>query len=211
MSRKYNPATMPTMSSALYKGLNDISSLLESLQKLSRSETEVWTEEQRANDPETFDDLMATIENLKELELKEIPKENLNNLLKGFLFAQEMFDNTSMDFFYQQHKDKYEVLFNRGSNQDKIIFQGSSAEGLSILRIDEIVNSKSEASYGQLKWRRLFDFDILCVKNMEVIDGVVNGMADVFTPCKHSGEPLLMMRWGTGQRRKRHLYWSMLS
>ena len=147
MSRKYNPATMPTMSSALYKGLNDISSLLESLQKLSRSETEVWTEEQRANDPETFDDLMATIENLKELELKEIPKEILNNLLKGFLFAQEMFENTSMDFFYQQHKDKYEFLFNRGSNQDKIIFQGSSAEGLLILRIDEILNARSEASY----------------------------------------------------------------
>ena len=113
------------------------------LQEVSKSEREVWMEEQKSFDPATFDVLLATIERLKLLEPMNVSEENLNNILKGLLFSQEMFVNTSMDFFYQQHRDKYEFLFNRGSPQDKIIFQGSSAEGLSILRIDEILSAKS--------------------------------------------------------------------
>ena len=183
---------------------------MELLQKLTKSETDIWSEDQKAKDPDTFDVLMAAIEKMKELEPRHVPEENLNNILKGLLFSQEMFAHSSMDFFYQQHKEKYEFLFNRGSSQDKIIFQGSSAEGLSILRIDEIPNVKSESSYGELKWRTLFDFDILCVKDKEVIDVDLYGITrfldihPLLNPCKHSDEPLFMTRWGdwTGEEKK---------
>ena len=140
---------------------------------------------------------------LKKMPNKNVSQTVLNNILKGLLFAQEMHVHTSMDFFFKQNQEKYNFLFNRGSNRDEIIFQGSSAEGLTILRIEEISNVKSAASYAQLKWKRCFDFDVLCVQNHEVIDVLTNG-SDIYRECRHFDEPLLMMRWGdwTGVKKK---------
>ena len=90
--------------------------------------------------------------------IKDISETNVNYFLKGLLFAQEIYVHSSIDHFYENYEDKYRFLFNRGSATDEIFFQGGSAEGLSILRIEEFPEPTSERSYKQLKWKRHFDF-----------------------------------------------------
>ena len=61
----------------------------------------------------------------------------MSNLFKGMLFVQEMYEVSSIDYFYEKYPDKYKMLFGRGSEEDQIIFQGSSSEGLGVYKIKE--------------------------------------------------------------------------
>ena len=83
-----------------------------------------------ANDLEKLE---AIIAKLKGMQTQKISLRSLNNLLKGLFFAQEIYLDTSMDYFFKQFQEKYKFLIYRGSDKDEIMFQGGSAEGLSIL------------------------------------------------------------------------------
>ena len=132
-----------------YQQLMNKKADLEEQESASKSEAEIWKEENRGLRPDTFEILLEAIEKLKGFKAKKVAEETLNNVLKGLLFVQEMHLNSSVGPFFEQHQEKYNFLFNRGSSQDQIIFQGSSAEGLTVLRIEEILNVRS---YAQLKW-----------------------------------------------------------
>ena len=53
----------------------------------------------------------------------------LNILMKGLLFAQEMYDQdwSLMETFHQKFPEKYDFLFRRGGPEDTIIFQGGNS------------------------------------------------------------------------------------
>ena len=137
--------------------------------------------------------------------VKDISAEDLNFILKGILFAQEMYKYNKIDHFCKAFPQKYNFMFKRG-NQDEIIFQGSTAENLAIFRMTE---SNPEFRVHQEKWFRWFDYDIMHVQHREVIDDYnyittvcafmnsnKNGSErwEKGEFCKHENEPFVMLR-----------------
>ena len=89
-------------------------------------------------------ELELLIKRMEITRIKDISETNVNYFLKGLLFAQEIYVHSSIDHFYENYEDKYRFLFNHDSATDEIFFQGGSAEGLSILRIEEFPETTSE-------------------------------------------------------------------
>ena len=61
----------------------------------------------------------------------EYSKAEMNALLKGLLFVQEMYDQerSSIDIIFKEEKEKYQFMLNIGEQTDTVVFQGSTAEG----------------------------------------------------------------------------------
>ena len=74
------------------------------------------------------EDKLATIEHIFDNEDKMISSEQLNSLLKGILFVQDMNKYSKIDHFYKAFPQKYKFLFMRGNDEDEIMFQRSTAE-----------------------------------------------------------------------------------
>ena len=60
----------------------------------------------------------------------------MNAFLKGILFVQEMYDmeESSVDKIFKEQKEKYKFMLNIGEKSDKVVFQGSTAEGKDHIR-----------------------------------------------------------------------------
>ena len=89
----------------------------------------------------------------------------INAFLKGLIFVQEMYDEekSNIETLHREAPDKYRFLFSRGEETDTIVFQGSTAEGLAILKVK---GTKDHQEYvHRLKWGRLFDYDIMFIKS----------------------------------------------
>ena len=74
-------------------------------------------------------------EHIFNVEDKMISSEQLNSLLKGILFVQEMNKYNNIDHFYKAFPQKYRFLFMRRNQEDEIMFQGSTAENLAMYMI----------------------------------------------------------------------------
>ena len=97
-------------------------------------------------------------------------EEELSNaLMKGLLFVQEMYnpDWSLIDKFCEEYPEKYNFLFKRGRPDDKVIFQGSSSEGLVVYDIEELDSRKDY--WHRLKYFRHFDFDVMSIRNDIVV------------------------------------------
>ena len=81
----------------------------------------------------------------------------INTFLKGIIFVQEMYDEekSNIETLYREEPDKYRFLFSRGEETDTIVFQGSTAEGLAILKVKETEDHQEYVH--KLKWARLFN------------------------------------------------------
>ena len=140
----------------------------------------------------------------------------MNTLLKGILFVQEMYneEESDMETIYSQEQEKYQFMFERGDQSDRMMFQGSTAEGLAIYKMKE---RGHEGMFNNLRWARHFDYDLMYIKNQEVVDENsvfgpssmayvaanskggedVEGALALWKEakfCKHELEPLVMMK-----------------
>ena len=110
----------------------------------------------------------------------------ISTCLKGILFVQEMYDagKSSIENLHKELPEKYDFLFRRGNKDDTIIFQGSTAEGLAIYRIEE--NQNPEDWIHNLRWDRHFDYDLMSVKNKKVLHNFQYQQAMSCFMAKHS-------------------------
>ena len=89
-------------------------------------------------------------------ETSDTSLDEINSLLKGLLFAQEMFEDSSIEFFVARYPEKYGFIM--GSMEDmpdyqETLFQGSTAEGLARFGIEE---KDAERQYAFMRFERYF-------------------------------------------------------
>ena len=93
-------------------------------------------------------------------------EEKINILLKGFLLCQELYKESSIDYFVKHYPEKYGFLTG-ANNNDEVICQGSLAEGTTVFGVRE---HNPDGMYGHLKYFRDFDCDVMHVKPYETIN-----------------------------------------
>ena len=97
-----------------------------------------------------------------------------NALAKGLLFVQEMYDSewSLIETFHQNFPEKYDFFFKRGGKNDSIIFQGSSAEGLTIY---DVTDHHPRRYWHNLRYFRQFDVDVMSLReDIDVLDESVH-------------------------------------